>query len=251
MNRKSAISAIDKAGILLVFPIGNRKEPASLWSHFFPRSEMRWEWDEDGDGRVSNLWHLRSELSTTRKVVYTKWYQGRATYFSRDIFAAMLRAMNPGDPGEGLSTDARKILEILNGESPLSTKELKRMADLRGRAHETAYQRALNELWSRLLIVAFGEVDDGAFPSLAVGATKVLFEELWREAFEQMSSADAERVIVKRIPEKNPFLKHYFRLLEKRRPLLPRAGKSAAPEMAARKNGAVPRPGKVIRFEDL
>jgi hypothetical protein len=34
-------------------------------------------------------------------------------------------------------------------------------------------------LWTRLLIVGVGEVDDGAFPSLAVGATELVFEDLW------------------------------------------------------------------------
>src|SRR4051812_43192291 len=95
MTISAAISAIDRAGAMLVFPIGNRREPLSIWYQFFPRSEMRWEWDEDGDDRVSDLWHLRADLATTRKVIYTKWYQGRATYFSRRLFAALLRSLNP------------------------------------------------------------------------------------------------------------------------------------------------------------
>ena len=52
----------------------------------------------------------------------------------------------------------------------------------------------MRELWERLLIVGVGEVDDGAFPSLAVGATEVLFEELWEQALEH-SEEDA-RVLV-------------------------------------------------------
>ena len=64
---KSAIAAIEKSGAILVFPLDNRKEPASIWSHFYPRTPMRWEWDDSGDNRVGDLWHLRTELSTTRK----------------------------------------------------------------------------------------------------------------------------------------------------------------------------------------
>jgi hypothetical protein len=213
MNPKKAIAAIDRAGALLVFPLGNRKQPASLWSHFFPRTRMRWEWDESGDNRVGLLWQLKGELATTRKVVYTKWFRGRATYFSRPLFTALLRGLNPSDapPHLSLSLAARRILEILDGESPLSTKELKLQTGLKGRANEAAYERALKELWSKLLIVAYGEVDDGAFPSLAIGSTRVLFESLWRDAF-AISANEAETRIMKFLPRDDLFLKHYRKL---------------------------------------
>lgn len=95
MNQERAIEKIESAGAILVFPIANQKEPASLWSVFYPRSQMRWEWDESGDNRVGNLWHLRTELSTTTEVVYAKWFRGRATFFSREIFPAFLRLLHP------------------------------------------------------------------------------------------------------------------------------------------------------------
>jgi hypothetical protein len=53
-----AVALIEKIGILLVYPIENKKEPQSLWSEFFPRTAMRWEWDLNGDDRVVKLWHL-------------------------------------------------------------------------------------------------------------------------------------------------------------------------------------------------
>jgi len=246
MTRKPAIQAINNAGALLVFPIDNRKEPASLWSHFHPRSPMRWEWDEAGDNRVAVLWHLKTELSTTRQVVYTKWYQGRATYFSKELFTALLCALNNGNPAEhrGLSRNALQLLEILDSESPLSTKELKRMSGLQGRANEAAYNRALKELWSRLLIVAFGEVEDGAFPSLAVGSTRVLFEDLWREA-SKTTPAIAQSRIHKVLPPTSPFLKFFQRLLKE---LPPRTGEAPATGKKRKKGPAVP--GEVS-FSDL
>jgi hypothetical protein len=213
---KDAVRVIDEAGALLVFPIDNKREPDSLWYRFFPKSEMRWEWDSDGDHRVADLWHLKTELSTTGKVVYTKWYRGRATYFSKPLFTAFLRKLNPAlnDSYKNqatLSQAARKILEILQAESPLSTKELKRLADMKGRENERAYEKALKELWSRLLIVAYGEVDDGAFPSLAVGATETLFEQLWSEALE-LSPEDAEKRIHKTLDQTNLFYKFFSKL---------------------------------------
>lgn len=251
MNPKSAIKAIDKAGALLVFPLDNRAEPASLWSCFYPKDKMRWEWDDSGDGRVVRLWHLKTELSTTRQVVYTKWYRGRATYLSRELFTAMLRALNP-EKGmkESLSPHARDLLGILESESPLSTKELKRMSGLQGRANERVYEKALQELWARLLIVAYGEVEDGAFPSLAVGSARVLFEDLWSQAF-STNPVEADRKVRDALPEKNLFLKHYAKLRAKSAAAEPvsKAKKAKHGNDAAKPTAA--KVGKVVRFEDL
>ncbi|MGE0616451.1 MAG: hypothetical protein AB7P04_12505, partial [Bacteriovoracia bacterium] len=184
MNQRSAISKINRAGVLLVFPVNNKREPRSLWYEFSPRTPMRWEWDESGDNRVADMWHLMKRLSDCRQVVYVKWYQGRATFFSRPLFTALLavyRRQDAGIPpgGSRYSLTARRILEALESDSPLSTKELKRMTDLQGKFNESAYSKGVKELFTRLSIVAFGEVDDGAFPSLAVGATRHLYEDLW------------------------------------------------------------------------
>src|SRR5262249_14218922 len=145
---KDAIEAINRRGCLLVFPIDNRKEFPSLWSEFYPRSPMRWEWDESGDDRVTRLWHLRADLSVSNRVIYTKWFRGRATFFSRPVFTA-LRAILGSELA--LSPIAREILEVLKMDSPLSTKALKRATDLQGRLNEGRYERAMRELWSRLL----------------------------------------------------------------------------------------------------
>lgn len=205
---KAAVEAIERRGILLTFPIDNRKEFASLWSEFYPRSPMRWEWDDDGDNRVADLWHLRAQLSASNQVVYTKWFRGRATFFSKPIFTAMLRLL--GSPA-GLSRQARDVLDALEMDSPLSTKQLKRATGLQGRLNEAAYQRALKELWSRLLIVGYGEVDDGAFPSLAIGSARLIFENLWDEAREL--SRDEALESLKRLPgESTPWFKHYCKV---------------------------------------
>lgn len=138
MNMRSAISKINKKGVLLVFPHQNRKEPASLWSEFFPRRKMRWEWDESGDNKVGEMWMLMKRLSDCRQVVYSKWYQGRATFFSRPLFTAVLRLTQFTNTAP-LSPTAQTLLEILENDSPLSTKELKRASDLQGRLNEGLY----------------------------------------------------------------------------------------------------------------
>ena len=167
MDLRSALSKVNKRGMLLVYPINNKKEPASLWSELYPKSEMRWEWDAGGDDRVSLLWHMRERLSTSDRVIYAKWFRGRATLISFELFASMLKLLAGGEAL--LSFQARDILDLLREDSPLSTKALKKMTDLQGRENEKVYVRALKELWMRGLIVGYGEVDEGAFPSLAMG----------------------------------------------------------------------------------
>jgi hypothetical protein len=191
----TAVTRIRERGTLLVFPINNRSEPPSLWTEFFPNSAMVWDWNEDADTRIAEVWHLMKELSDCGQVVYSKWYQGRATFFSRELFAAMLRIRLPErDSRHALSREAAAILEVLENNSPLSTRELKRATELQGKLNEAVYKRAMKELFIRLLIVGFGEVEDGAFPSLAVGATELLFGDLWQQSAE-MTLAEAQHVI--------------------------------------------------------
>jgi hypothetical protein len=182
-----AVAAIKKRGVLLVYPITNRRDPPSLWFELYPRVEMRWAWDADADDRVVGLWHLRERIARSREVVYSKWYRNRACFFRKDLFAAMLAKMMGRDD---LSEEARDILALLEEDSPLSTKELRKRAGLQGKMLERAWTKALSELFVRCLIVGTGEVDDGAFPSLAVGATRWIFEDLWIAAREGQT-ADA------------------------------------------------------------
>lgn len=204
-TRRKAISAIQKQGILLVYPLDNKREPLSIWSELYPRTKMRWEWDSGGDHKVSDLWILREELSRSRQVVYAKWFRGRATFFSRDIFRSLLRYFSSMEFAESLrASDAARILETLEMDSPLSTKQLKEAVELQGRLFEAQYNRAMKPLWQRLLIVGFGEMDDSSFPSLQMGATKHLFEDLWLEA-QDLDRGQAEDHLLKTLGAKNPF----------------------------------------------
>ncbi len=199
--KQKAIKAIKEAGILLVFPIKNQSEPLSLWSCLHPRTSMRWEWDVGGDGKVFALWSLREELSRSRKVIYSKWYQGRATFFSKEIFVYLLSYLRTDRP---LPSESQEILDCLEQDSPLSPKQLKELVHLQGKWMESTYQRNMKVLWSRLLILGFGEMDDSSFPSLKIGATQSLFEDLWQASLE-ISTIDAENYLQKRLGEKNKF----------------------------------------------
>lgn len=214
MKASAARAAIQKYGMCLVFPINNAKEPPSLWYHFFPKNKMRWEWDDSGDSRVADLWRLREELASSRKVVYCKWYRGRATFFSPDAFPAFVSGIHRTPPLLGdLSPEALEIRAILEDNSPLSTKQLKRASELVGRPLEGIYSKALRQLWNALLIVGVGEVDDGAFPSLSMGATSLMFEDLWIEA---MQGSPAKHEALRERVFKSMNLRTYYESLKKR-----------------------------------
>jgi hypothetical protein len=177
-----SVKLIEKLGICLVFPIKNASDPPALWNALYPGEEMIWEWDEDGDSRVGDLWHLRMRLAESREVVYAKWLRGRATFFSRDVYREMLGRMDAiGKLRAPLSREAGALLELLEEDSPQSTKSLRAQLDLGGKVGERIYQRTLDELWSHFRIVGVGEHDDGAFPSLSVAATNLVFEDLWED----------------------------------------------------------------------
>src|SRR5690606_26991653 len=190
--KEKAINAINEQGLLLVFPIKDKPQYNSIWKVLYPRSEMRWEWDENGDNRVSKLWHLRAELSSSKEVVYSKWLLGRATFFSRELFAALYKQSRTQEP-KNYIRESGEILEALKMDSPLSTKQLKEATQLQGKYLERVYDKAMKPLWQHFDIVACGEIEDSSFPSLAIGATETIFEDLVSEA-NKLSDKRAEDI---------------------------------------------------------
>lgn len=214
MNKKFnlAVQKINNKGILLVFPIKNAKEPSSLWSELYPRSAMNWEWSEDGDDRVMKMWGLMKQLSNCGEVVYSKWYKGRATFFSKELFIHLLAYTRQWRENSLWNSTTEEMYEIMQNDSPLSTKILKRYTGLVGKDFNAEYERSLKFLFQRLYIVSFGEVEDGAFPSSAIGATSLLFEDLWLES-ESVSDAQAKKKVNQYMPEGTEFRKFLNKLI--------------------------------------
>lgn len=212
INLRSAIAKVNKAGALLVFPIKNHRETASLWSVFYPQDKMSWDWSEDGDNRVADLWHLRTRLSTSNEVVYSKWFRNRATVFSFDLFSSLLSLVSNKTLSQlKLSADAISILKVLSDDSPLPSKILKDEAGLIGADNTSRFDKAMKELWLRFLIVGYGEVDEGGYPSLAVGTSKLLFEDLW-EASQTVSAAQRRKTLAQSFPVRSAFYTQYLKI---------------------------------------
>ncbi len=213
-NVNSAVAYIKQHGLALAYPVKGKDDLPSLWNCFYPNRKMRWEWSDDGDDRVALIWHLRAKLSTNRKVVYSKWFNGRATFISPPLCAALLSFISKQtNPAEGLNSDALTVLRVLEDDSPLPTKVLRMETSLEGKENESRFNKALRQLWSKFLIVGYGEVEEGGFPSLAIGSTKLIFEELWDKSIE-LSDKERDKTIEKYISDDSPFKKQFFKFIK-------------------------------------
>lgn len=211
-SRDLAIKKINQYGILLMFPINNQTTPQSIWSELYPRTKLIWKWDDKGDQKVFKMWQLMKELSCCREVIYSKWYFGRATFFSRELFLAMIRVLHgPGVTRKKISPEAQALLTELESDSPLSTRDLKKLTNLQGKLNQAFFNRGLKELFSTFLVVGFGEVEDGAFPSLAVGSTCLIYEELWVEA-QTMELVKAQILVNRYMPEGSEIRKFFNKI---------------------------------------
>lgn len=208
------IEAIQKHGALLVYPIKNKKDPKSLWSSLYPKSPMVWDWNEDADNRISRLWIDREAVSRSEEVVYTKWYQGRATFFSKEVFVCLLAYFKSYEIENQLSQNSKQALSELKSESPLSTKKIKALLDWQGRLMESHYTKSMKPLWDLLYIVGFGEENDSSFPSLNMAATSTLFEAEWLEA-KSITALQAQKRLLQLLGEDSLFFQHAVKLGKK------------------------------------
>lgn len=176
---------------------------------------MKWDWSEDADPRVVDIWHLKDELCFGQDVVYAKWFRGRATFFSKEIFVPVLCLLETTQVDEiHRSTHATDIYEELLDSSPQTPKLVRQAVDLSGSQNRSDYEKAVKLLWEQLLIVGTGEVDEGQFPALAMGATKHIFEELWHEA-RSMDPLDASHQCRDLLRADSPFYKFLNRMMIK------------------------------------
>lgn len=209
------IEAINDRGCLLVYPLENRKEPASLWSELYPRTKMRWEWDQDGDNRVGEMWVLREELSRSDEVIYAKWFRNRATFFSKDVFLNLLAFLGSSQNRIPLPKSSQEALDSFLLDSPQSTKVIKENLGWQGKLMESHYNRALKPLWNFLFLVGYGEVQDSSFPSLNMSATQNQFEDLWLQSA-QISPSKAEKFLEKKLGPDNLFFLYAQKLAKSR-----------------------------------
>ncbi|WP_347358953.1 hypothetical protein [Bdellovibrio sp.] len=212
-KKTKMIAAINERGCLLVYPLENRKEPASLWTELYPRTKMRWEWDQEGDNRVAEMWVMREELSRSEEVIYAKWFRNRATFFSKEVFVHLLAWLGSSQGQVDLPRSSQEALDSFLLDSPQSTKIIKENLGWQGKMMESHYNRAMKPLWNYLFLVGYGEVQDSSFPSLNMAATQNLFEDLWLES-QGITATAAEEFLRKKLGPDNLFFKYAQKLVK-------------------------------------
>lgn len=212
-KKNKMIAAINERGCLLVYPLENRKEPASLWTELYPRTKMRWEWDQEGDNRVAEMWVMREELSRSEEVIYAKWFRNRATFFSKEVFVHLLAWLGSSQGQVDLPRSSQEALDSFLLDSPQSTKIIKENLGWQGKMMESHYNRAMKPLWNYLFLVGYGEVQDSSFPSLNMAATQNLFEDLWLES-QGITATAAEEFLRKKLGPDNLFFKYAQKLVK-------------------------------------
>ncbi|UOF01303.1 AlkZ-related protein [Bdellovibrio reynosensis] len=210
-KKKKMIDAINNRGALLVYPLENKKEPPSLWSELYPRTKMRWEWDQGADNRVAEMWIMREELSRSGDVVYAKWFRNRATFFSKDVFTNLLAFFGSSRDQIQLPSASREALESFLMDSPQSTKIIKENLGWQGKLMESHYNRAMKPLWNYLFLVGYGEVNDSSFPSLNMAATESMFEDLWLKS-KNIDPIKAQQHLQNALGDESLFLKYAEKL---------------------------------------
>jgi hypothetical protein len=125
---------------------------------------------------------LREELDPTRVLT-------PATADLRDDVDAILSLVD-------------EAYEILSDDSPQPTGALRERAGLEGRFNEAEFNRAIKPLWSRMLIVGTGEVEERGFPSLAVGTTELIHEPIWLAT--KYGPTEADKKLLGEICQREP-----------------------------------------------
>lgn len=198
------LQSINKAGVLLIFPIQNKDEPDSVWAHTYPRSKMIWDWTRDTDPKVDRIRAVLWDLVDEEKIILTKWYRDKPTIFSEDSFLYMLAYLRSAKKFQMRET--KKVLDTLEIDSPQATQELKEACGLRGSHFKSDYNQAMRELWHRLLIVEHGEVKISHLPSTTIGSTEKTFGDIWERSL-SINKKDAEKFLISKLNPENIFFK--------------------------------------------
>ena len=159
-----AVRFIDAVGFCLLFPVKNVLLP-SLYYAMTRRIPITW------DKYTVKLWEWKDELPRRRRALYTKYFRGRGTFFSRAMLANFLALRGGSARIAGhetfysagkVSHDARTLWQTLAEHGPLATLELRHACKLDSKAGNTRFKKAILELQCLLVVTHFGAEQETA-----------------------------------------------------------------------------------------
>jgi hypothetical protein len=158
---------INTVGFCFAFK-ANRSELPCLWHAAAGERNPEYPLHVQNDPYISLVWVAKDQLAAEKKVYYGKAFKKRPTFISLEYFPHFYRLISDqrGDhyladyTRGGLSRDARRILDILNEQSPQITADLKTAAAMSNPDKRSAFDAAMAELQSKLYVVKIGEFYD-------------------------------------------------------------------------------------------
>ncbi len=165
-SRDEAVSFINEAGIVLLFPGDNVPLP-DLWSAI--NGHERAIPHHHHDWALGKTWEWKDHIPERREAWYGKIIRGKPAFISHgDLPAVYALSSNYGELDDYLehyadgllSVEAKTIYEVLLREGPLPTSTLRKACGMGG-GGDTArrFERAIAELQSDLKIVKAGISD--------------------------------------------------------------------------------------------
>lgn len=195
---------VDDVGVALLFPARGLDAP-SLWAAAADRTvDEFWEqgWGED----MERIWGWKDELPLRSMAWYGKFIRGRGTFLSIEMLRALYPRAGRADDfiAAGLSTDARRIAEVLLPSGPTSAAALREAVDLGGKRGASAFGRAVTELGKALVVTNHGVEEQGSgWPSAVLELTARAFDVRSKRAPERRRE-EAARIFLDTMIETTP-----------------------------------------------
>ncbi|MBN1481978.1 hypothetical protein EH223_06605 [candidate division KSB1 bacterium] len=121
------------------------------------------------DPYIGLVWDAKDALVADKKVYYGKALKKRPTFISLDFFPAFYRLQKHkngaadylSDYMRGqLSSEAKRIMDALSGQSPMVTADLKMASRMAHPAKRAVFDKAMAELQGKMYIVKIAEFYD-------------------------------------------------------------------------------------------
>jgi hypothetical protein len=166
----SILRFVDRVGFAFLYRAGS--ELPSVWGAVAGRRNPVLPRHTHQDEGVGLAWEAKDVLAARRKIFYGKLIHGSPTLVSLELFPAFYALSgNRGEDGdhlrwarEGLlGHAARRIIEVLIRNPPLTTADLKVQSGFSGSRRRYAFDKAMAELQGKLLVVKYAELYDPKF----------------------------------------------------------------------------------------
>jgi hypothetical protein len=139
---------------------------ACLWEAVVGQARPRWPRRSHHDAGVGLTWDLKDRLPAARHVYYGKLLRARPLLVALDLFPAFYALVRGRQRARDyraqyaaghLSLTARRLMDVLIGEHPLFTRDLRANAFMLEPAKTREFERAMAELQQGLWVVKTAE----------------------------------------------------------------------------------------------